>query len=118
MQQFEKDYAQLIQQVLTQGEKRHTRNGETTSIFGEVLKVPMNGDMIFPVLQGRHIYTKGVFGELAAMLRKPKRLSDFERWGCNYWKLWAKEDGTIIVPCVFPLLVDTFTSILPIRPDL
>lgn len=97
MQKFERDYAQLVQKILTQGEKRQTRNGETTSLFGAMLKVPMNGDMTFPLLQGRRTYPKGVLGELAAMLRKPTCLADFEKWGCNYWKLWAKEDGSINV---------------------
>ena len=97
MQKFEINYAKLVQRILTQGEVRETRNGETKSIFGAMVKVPMNGDMTFPVLQGRRMHHKGVFGELAAMLRKPKSLADFEAWGCNYWKLWAKEDGSINV---------------------
>ena len=97
MQQFEKDYAKLIEKILKEGEVRKTRNGETTSIFGNMLTVPMNGDMTFPILQGRKMYTKGVFGELAAILRGPKYIEDFERFGCNYWKMWAKEDGSIDV---------------------
>lgn len=94
MQQFEKDYAKLIQKTLATGEWRHTRNGQTKSMFGEMLVIPMNGDA-FPLLQGRRMYPKGVFGELAAMLRKPTCLADFELWGCNYWKLWARKDGSI-----------------------
>ncbi len=43
------------------------------------------------------MYPAGVLGELAAMLRKPKCIADFEKWGCNYWKQWANEDGTINV---------------------
>lgn len=97
MQQFEKDYAKLITNILQSGEVRKTRNGETRSIFSEMLTIPMNGDYSFPILQGRRMYPKGVFGELAAMLRKPQHIEDFERWGCNYWKLWAKEDGSICV---------------------
>ena len=65
MQKFEINYAKLVQRILTQGEVRETRNGETKSIFGAMLKVPMNGDMTFPILQGRRMYHKGVFGELA-----------------------------------------------------
>ena len=97
MQQFEKDYAELINKVLSQGEIRNTRNGETQSIFGEVLNVPLNGDYTFPIIQGRKMYPDGVLGELAAMLRKPTHISDFETWGCNYWKTWAKPDGSIAV---------------------
>ena len=97
MQQFEQDYAKLITKILKNGEVRKTRNGETRSIFGEMLTIPMNGDHSFPILQGRRMYPKGVFGELAAMLRKPTSLANFEAWGCNYWGLWAKEDGSICV---------------------
>ena len=49
----------------------------------------------FPLLQGRRMYPKGVIGEFAAMVRKPKHLRDFEKFGCNYWKQWANEDGSI-----------------------
>lgn len=97
MQCFEKHYAYLISQILLRGEVRNTRNGETKSVFGEMLVIPMNGTNAFPLLQGRRMYPKGVFGELAAMLRKPTCLADFEKWGCNYWKLWAKADGSINV---------------------
>lgn len=97
MQQFEIDYAKLVERVLINGEKRQTRNGETTSIFGEMLTVSLNGSNTFPILQGRKMYPKGVLGELAAILRKPTHISDFEKWGCNYWKTWAKEDGSINV---------------------
>lgn len=97
MQQFEKDYADLVSNTMMTGEVRKTRNGETRSVFGKHLVVPLNGSGLFPVIQGRKMYPYGVFGELAAMLRKPTCLKDFERFGCNYWKLWAKEDGTINV---------------------
>lgn len=97
MQQFEKDYANLVAKILEIGEHRETRNGDTVAIFGHMLEVPMNGSNAFPILQGRTMYPRGVFGELAAMLRQPKSLADFEKWGCNYWKLWAKEDGSIAV---------------------
>ena len=97
MQQFEIDYAKLIERILMNGEVRQTRNGETTAIFGEMLTVAINGSNKFPILQGRKMYPQGVFGELAAMLRKPTCVEDFKKWGCNYWGLWAKEDGSINV---------------------
>jgi thymidylate synthase len=97
MQKFEQDYADLITKIQKTGEVRHTRNGITKSMFGMNLTVPMNGDGTFPILQGRKMWPKGVFGELAAMLRKPKHIDDFKKWGCNYWGKWAKEDGSICV---------------------
>lgn len=78
------------------GQKRATRNANTLAIFGETLKVSCQNNY-FPILQGRKMFSKGVFGEFAAMIRKPKCLADFEKWGCNYWKLWTKADGSINV---------------------
>lgn len=96
MQYFEIEYAKIVRKILDKGERRGGRNGKTRSLFATQLVVPMV-ENYFPILQGRQMYYKGVLGELAAMLRKPKHLEDFEKWGCNYWKLWAKEDGSIAV---------------------
>ncbi len=97
MNNFERDYASLVSRVLVVGEKRVGRNGGTRSLFGESFSFDMSGDSSFPLLLGRKIFYKGVLGELAAMLRGPKSLDDFEKFGCNYWELWAKDDRTINV---------------------
>jgi thymidylate synthase len=90
MQKFESDYVALIATVI-EGELRETRNGRTISIFGESLEFHLDDG--FPILQGRQMFYTGVLGELAAMLRKPTCVADFERWGCNYWKNWADATG-------------------------
>jgi thymidylate synthase len=95
MQKFELTYASMISRIISCGEDRETRNGKTLSLFGEHLRIPINGKGLFPVLQGRKMYTKGIFGEFAAMVRKPKHIDDFRAWGCNYWDLWANADGSI-----------------------
>lgn len=97
MSNFEYDYAKLAQKVLDKGEVRVGRNGTTKSIFGTTLEVDMSDKKEFPLLTGRKMFYKGVFGELAAMVRGPKHLEDFEKWGCNYWKDWADEDGNLNV---------------------
>lgn len=96
MQVFEIDYANMIKKIMGEGVVKTTRNGDTKSLFGMSLEVD-NLDKLFPLLQGRKMYPKGVFGELAAMLRCPKHIKDFEKWGCNYWAKWAKPDGSINV---------------------
>jgi len=96
MQTFEKDYAVMLDSILFAGEERQTRNGLTKSLFGRTLHVNMTNGY-FPLIQGRKMYYKGVLGEFAAMGSGPKRLEDFEQWGCNYWKKWAKPDGSINV---------------------
>lgn len=93
---YEEQYRYLVQKILDRGQFRDGRNGGTFSLFGETLSFDLsNGD--FPLLTGRKIFYKGVFGELAALLRQPKNIADFEKYGCYYWKLWAKENGDINV---------------------
>lgn len=94
MQKFEIDYAEMIAKVLNEGVDKVVRNGRTKSLFGMSLVVD---DFInnFPVIQGRKMYPKGVFGEFAAMIRGPKHITDFTKWGCNFWNKWAKPDGSI-----------------------
>lgn len=95
MQPFELEYCNLVHHVLQQGERRATRNAETMSVFGTSLTADLREG--FPILQGRRLYPDGVLGELAAMLRSPKTIADFEKWGCNYWKLWGDKDGNLEV---------------------
>lgn len=95
MARFETEYARMIQKVLSLGEVRVGRNGETTSYFGMSITIHIGGFM--PLLQSRRMYTRGIFGEFAAMVRQPKHVDDFKKWGCNYWDKWAAEDGSINV---------------------
>lgn len=90
---YEANYKKLVKKILDTGELRAGRNGNTKAIFGETLTIDLNSG--FPLLTSRRIYYKGVFGELAAMLRGPKTLKDFKDYGCNYWDLWARADGNI-----------------------
>lgn len=96
MQVFEHDYAELLRQILAYGTNKEGRNGRTKSCFGMSLVID-DLDTCFPIIQGRKMFPKGVLGELAAMLRKPKCIQDFRDWGCNYWDLWANKDGSINV---------------------
>ena len=95
MLNYEEQYSNLVGKILLEGDRKEGRNGFTRSIMGEQIKVDLRDG--FPILNGRQLYPKGVFGELAAMLRQPKHIEDFEKWGCNYWKKWAKPDGSIDV---------------------
>ncbi len=97
MLDFEADYADLVSDILTEGEYRETRNVATRALFGTSLTVDLSESDRFPIIMGRQMYHKGVLGELAAMLRKPKHINDFKKWGCNYWDKWAKADGSIEV---------------------
>ena len=93
---FEQDYVNLINRILREGEFRQTRNAETVSIFGATLDIDMQGHYNeFPLLRGRRMFYKGVFGELDAMLAGASTIQEFEEHGCNYWAQWADEDGNL-----------------------
>jgi thymidylate synthase len=93
---FEANYIKLVKKIVNEGEDKEGRNGGTRSLFGETIDL---GNIFneFPIIQGRKMHHKGVLGELAAMLNKPKHIDDFTDKGCNYWGKWAKEDGSINV---------------------
>lgn len=93
---YEQDFADLVTDILDNGIERQTRNAVTRSVFGRQLKIAMKPGE-FPILRGRQMFYKGVIGELAALLKGPKTIADFEKEGCNYWKQWAKLDGSIEV---------------------
>ena len=92
---YENAYSQLVSEVYIEGNNRPTRNANTRSVFGKTMVVHELVHGQFPILKGRKMYPKPVFGELAAFLKGPKTLKDFEDEGCNYWSKWGNEDGTI-----------------------
>jgi thymidylate synthase len=94
---FEPKYLEMLEHIARHGSHKRTRNAETYSVFGMNLALDMSDGEHFPILQGRKMFPKGAVGELAAMLRGPKSIKDFEEWGCNYWKQWANPDGSINV---------------------
>lgn len=93
-----KQYSTLINKIFKEGHKRPTRAGDAYSIFGEVIDIDVEKE--FPLLRGRKMFYKPVLGELAAMLRGPKHIDDFKRFGCNYWDSWGSpgelEDDNIV----------------------
>ena len=91
---FEEQYYSLVDYILYNGERKLGRNGPTISIFSRLIEFDLSKGK-FPLLTGRQIFYNGVFGELAALLRKPKHITDFEKYGCFYWKKWANPDGSI-----------------------
>jgi len=95
--QYEQNYVKLITDIMINGDDRPTRNHPTKAVFGRMLIVNELTYGEFPILQGRKMYYEGVFGELAAFLKGPKTIKDFEDEGCNYWNQWSDKDGSIRV---------------------
>jgi thymidylate synthase len=88
---YESQYVNMVYQLLANGEKRKTRNGETRAIFGTDLNIAVSEE--FPLLRGRKLFYKPVIGELAAMFRGPTNIEDFKKFGCNYWDEWGDMEG-------------------------
>jgi len=93
---LDRKYSNIITNAIAQ-KPRETRNAETRSYFGEHLIVSNLEKGLFPLLLGRQLYYKGVFGELAAFLKGPKSVKDFRDQGCNYWDEWADKTGKLTV---------------------
>lgn len=104
MQDFEKQYKNLIIKILLKGEDIKSRNGKVKYLFGEQIKFNVSYNN-FPILQGRKIYYTGVIGEFCAFMNNAKTIEEYESYGCNYWKLWAK-NGIIDVDYSEQLFVD------------
>lgn len=90
------EYQNLVRLVLEQGRDVQRRNSACRTVAGASMKYYV-GPTRFPIVTARRIYYKGVFGELAAMVRGPKCVDDFKKWGCNYWDQFADENGNLNV---------------------
>lgn len=91
-----KQYLSLVSVLLEKQKRKHSRNGYTLSIHGTTLAYNMQANG-FPILRCRKIYYDKIWGELAALCRGPEHISDFKKWGCNYWDQFADEDGRILL---------------------
>lgn len=89
----EKQYLDLVRNILDNGEDKETRNGRTRSIFGAQIRITELKKGKFPLITSRKLFPKGVIGEYTAFLKGPKSVQDFEAQGCNYWKLWADNEA-------------------------
>lgn len=89
-------YLRLVNTILNYGFNQQRRNSMCRSLVGGHLTLTHVHEA-FPLLLSREIKYKGVFGELAAMVRGPKHIDDFKKWGCNYWDQFANKDGSLNV---------------------
>ena len=88
-----RNYAELVEKVLTSGYQMEGRNGKTVALFGKQLTFHLGAG--FPVVTGRQMFFKGVLGELAAFLAGPTHVNHFKSQGCHYWDKFADDDGKL-----------------------
>jgi dihydrofolate reductase/thymidylate synthase len=77
--QEEKNYLNLLEKILAEGDFRQTRNAFTYAIFGEKLEFDMDNG--FPLLTTKKMFYRGIFEELLFFLRgdtDTKKLEDLK----------------------------------------
>lgn len=95
MSNWENDYLNLVEKVISTGYFGSSRAGATYALPGESLKIPL--DKGFPMITTRKMYPSGVIGELAGFVRGAEDLATYEKYGCNYWgdnaANWVANEG-------------------------
>lgn len=86
MNKEEKQYLNLLDDIITNGSKRMDRTGVgTLSIFGTQLRFSLQNDQI-PMLTTKKMFSKGIIEELLFFLRGETNTKKLEEKGVNIWK--------------------------------
>jgi thymidylate synthase len=93
MNDFDRTYDDLVQNILLDGDMVPGRNGVTRELFG--VSVAFDLRLGFPVMSGRKLRPRGVFGELSAFLKGHTTVKGFQHEGCNYWNEFGDEAGSL-----------------------
>jgi thymidylate synthase len=80
----EYEYLKLLNIVKKEGICKKTRNGNTYSYFGYLLKFDIHNS--FPLLTTKRVFFKGVVEELLWFLRGSVNSKELEEKGVNIWK--------------------------------
>ena len=81
---FEYRYLFLLNNIITKGDKRETRNGWTRSLFSERLQFDLN--LYFPMATIRKVPIRWIFEELMWIIRGQTDTKILEAKGINIWK--------------------------------
>jgi thymidylate synthase len=83
MNNLDKAYTALLQDILDNGVKKETRNGGTISVFGRQIRHKMSDG--FPLLTGKKLYFKGIVTELLWFLRGDTNIKYLVDNDCHIW---------------------------------
>lgn len=78
-----KQYRDLLQKVLDEGEERETRNAVTRSLFGQHCEFDCRDG--FPIVTSREIHFRSIVGELLWFLRGQTNIKYLLDEGINIW---------------------------------
>ena len=94
MNTLDKQYTDLLQDILDNGVKKETRNGGTLSVFGKQIRHDMREG--FPLLTTKKMAWKSIVTELLWFLRGDTNIKYLVDNGCHIWdgdayKNWCKQ---------------------------
>jgi thymidylate synthase len=81
---LDEQYIDLLKDILENGSKKNTRNGEVLSVFGRTIRYKFK-DGKFPLLTTKKMYFKGIIAELLYFLRGNTSIKYLVDNGCNIW---------------------------------
>ncbi len=83
MNQLDKQYQELLFDIIENGVDKDTRNGKTRSVFGKQIRHKMKDG--FPLLTTKKMYWKGIVTELLWFLRGDTNIKYLIDNNCNIW---------------------------------
>ena len=83
MNKLDKQYTDLLQDILDNGVKKQTRNGEVLSVFGRQIRHKMSDG--FPLLTTKKVHFKSIVTELLWFLRGDTNIKFLVDNDCHIW---------------------------------
>jgi thymidylate synthase len=93
MNKLDKDYLALCQDILDNGTKKETRNGDTLSVFGRQIRHSMKDG--FPLLTTKRISFRFIAYELFWFLRGETNIEYLKKHKVTIWDEWADDHGEL-----------------------